>query len=323
MKKNTILITGGAGFIGSCVNLMLADAGFNTVILDNLSTGNKQTVPNGKLIIGDLGDRFLLDQIFKEYPIDAVMHFAAKTNVGESVQNPSLYYQNNVASTLVMLDSMQVAGIKNLIFSSSAAVYGFLEKKELTEEMPCSPINPYGSSKLMIETILKDYEGAYGIKSCSLRYFNAAGADPLGRIKYLQKNPGNLIPILLRCILENKPFTLFGDDYQTPDGSCIRDFVHIADIGQAHILALKKLLNSKASVCYNLGNKQGNSVLEVIAATEEVTGKKLEIIRGKRREGDPPQLIANAEKARKELGWAPKYPDIKEMIKHAWKACQR
>lgn len=323
MKKKTILITGGTGFIGSLANLLLQEEGFSTIVLDNLSTGNKNSVLSGKLIVGDLSDRKLLDKIFLEHDISAVMHFAAKTDVGESVRDPALYYRENVVHTLGLLDAMQKANVSRFIFSSSAAVYGIPLTDELTENSPCNPINPYGESKLLIEKVLKDYSNAYGLQSCSLRYFNAAGGDPLNRILYSNSKQGNLIPILLDSIQNNKPVTVHGTDYPTRDGTCIRDYIHIADLGSAHILALKKLLNSNAALCYNLGNKQGFSVLEVIRAVEDVTGKALDVIMGPRRPGDPPQLIANAEKAKNELGWKPRYPEIKKMVEDAWIARQK
>lgn len=321
MNDKTILITGGAGFIGSMTNLLLQAEGFSTIILDNLSTGNKNSVLSGKLIVGDLSDQALLDKIFHDYPITAVVHFAAKTDVGESVLKPALYYKENVIHTLGLLDAMRKANVSKFIFSSSAAVYGIPLAGVLTETSPCKPINSYGESKLIIENVLRDYSNAYGLQSCSLRYFNAAGGDPDHRIHYsADKKQGNLIPIILDSIQESKPVTVYGNDYPTKDGTCIRDYIHIADLGNAHILALKKLLTSNASLCYNLGNKQGYSVLEVIRAAEEVTGRKVDVKMGPRRPGDPPQLIANAEKAQNELGWKPLYPKIKKMVEDAWNA---
>lgn len=318
MQTDTIFITGGAGFIGSMVNSMLNASGFQTIILDNLSTGNATSVQNGRLIVGDIGNPLLLNQIFSENKITAVMHFAAKTDVGESVQNPDLYYKSNVTDTLTLLEAMQKARISNFIFSSTAAVYGNPVTNILNEESDCHPINPYGETKLIIEKTLQNAD----FNSCSLRYFNAAGGDPSGLIKYALKKENNLIPIILNCILKDEPLTVYGSDYPTKDGTCIRDYIHVADIGNAHILALKKLLNGKVSLCYNLGNKQGFSVLDVIRASEEVTGRTLKVVIGPRRPGDPAILIANAEKAQKELGWNPRYPQIKEMIKHAYLARQ-
>lgn len=315
-----ILITGGAGFIGSTVNLLLNDVGFETIILDNLSTGSTQTALKGTLIVGDLSNRKLLNRIFTEHSILAVMHFAAATSVEESVKNPASYYQNNVVNTLILLEAMKNAHVNSFIFSSSAAVYG-IPAGDLLESSFCSPINPYGESKLIIENVLKNYRSAYGLESCSLRYFNAAGGDPLGRLKYRVKKE-NLIPIILNCLMEHKPLIINGVDYPTHDGTCVRDYIHVSDIGNAHLLALKKLLNGKASLCYNLGNKQGFSILEVIKAAEAVIGRSLEVVIGSRRQGDPPTLIANAAKAEKELEWKPVYPEIKKMIEHAWIACQ-
>lgn len=317
---DTIFITGGAGFIGSTVNLLLQEEGFETVILDNLSTGAVQTVPKGELIIGDLADRKLLNQIFTTHRFSAVMHFAASTNIGESVANPEIYYFNNLVNTLNLIEAMKKASIPYFLFSSTASVYA-PSNHILLETSPCSPINPYGQSKWMVENILNDYQ-TYGLRSCSLRYFNAAGGDPQGRLKYAEKKE-NLIPILLDCLMQSKPFTLNGSDYPTPDGTCIRDYIHVADLAKAHLLALKKLLSSKASLCYNLGNRQGFSILEVIKAAEEVTGRKLQVTVGPRRPGDPAVLIADAKKAETELGWKPEYPEIKKMIEHAWIACKK
>lgn len=323
MPKKTILVTGGAGFIGSQVNLMLHDAGFDTIVLDNLSSGNEKAVVCGKLVVGDLADKKLLDNLFSSSSIEAVMHFAASIDVGQSVKDPALYYSNNVVNSLKLLDAMRKANVKNLIFSSSAAVYGVPHQESLTESSPCSPINPYGETKLILEKVLRDYVTAYGFHASSLRYFNAAGGDPSGRLKYWSKTQHNLIPIVLEAIMNKGTVTINGNDYSTRDGTCIRDYIHVADLGDAHILALQKLLKGNVSPCYNLGNGQGFSVREVIAAAEEVTGQKLKIHEGQRRPGDPPILLANAEKAHKELNWSPRYPKINTMIEHAWYARQK
>lgn len=316
--KKTILITGGAGFIGSMVNLLLQKEGFDTVVLDNFSTGRAETVISGDLIAGDIGNSSLLDEIFSKYSIEAVMHFAAKTEVAESLKDPASYYETNVADTLTLLHAMRKAGIFRFIFSSSASVYGIPTTEELKEDSPCIPISPYGESKLIIEKVLRDYYSAYQFSSCSLRYFNAAGGDPHGLIKYSEKRESNLIPIVLNCLLKGEPVTVYGNDYPTFDGTCIRDYVHVTDLADAHILALKKLLTGNALLCYNLGNKQGFSVLDVIRTIEEVTKEKVQLVMGKRRPGDPPKLIANAEKAAFELNWRPRYPELIQMVEHAW-----
>lgn len=320
MKKGIVLVTGGAGFIGSVVNQMLLEKGYETVIYDNLSTGNAHAVTGGVLIQGDLSDKEKLEDIFSHYPIQAVMHFAASTDVGESVENPINYYQNNFVCSLNLFDTMVKYKVKHLIFSSSAAVYGMPDLPKITEETACLPINPYGETKWMSEKVLRDYRIAYGLISTSLRYFNAAGADPTGKIRSFKKKENNLIPLVLNAILKNKPLTIYGTDYQTPDGTCIRDYIHVADLSSAHLLALEKQLTGKASDCYNLGNGKGYSVKEVIAAAERVTGHPVPTIKGPRRPGDPPILLADASKAIRELGWIPKYPEIDKMIHDAWKA---
>lgn len=308
----TILVTGGAGFIGSMVNLMLHDAGYDTVVLDDLSLGTKSSVIAGKLIQGSIADQKLLASLFDEYPIDAVLHFAALTDIAESVEKPSLYYENNTAASLTLLESAKKANVKCFIYSSTAAVYGTPASNPIFETAPCAPINPYGESKLMFEKILKDC----GMKCCCLRYFNAAGGDPSGRIKYVERKEHNLIPL----IFKNPVITINGTDYPTSDGTCIRDYIHIADLGSAHILVMEKLFNGNASFCYNLGNGQGFSVREVLHAAEEVMGRSIPTKIGPRRPGDPAVLVASADKIKSELGWKPLYPDIRTIIEHAYQA---
>lgn len=319
-KKGLIFVTGGAGFIGSMVNLMLHDAGYDTIVYDNFSTGDPKAVLFGELIEGDLNDKEKIERILKSRPFKAVIHLAALTDVGESVSHPDLYYANNVVNTLHLLNGMRQAKIPHLIFSSSAAVYGIPTTNQVTEHSPCVPINPYGESKLMMEKVLRDYSNAFGIRSISLRYFNAAGGDPSFRLKHFKKKENNLIPIVLDSIKRKTEVTIFGTDYDTPDGTCIRDYIHVADLGRAHILAMEKLFDGKETTCYNLGNAQGFSVREVIQTAEQVTAQKVLVKEGARRAGDPPVLLADATKAHKELNWIPRYPELKIMVEHAWKA---
>lgn len=315
----TILIVGGAGFIGSHVNKMLHQSGYQTVVLDNLSTGNRNAVTRGLFIEGDMADTKLLNTLFKDYSFDAVMHFAAFIDVGESVHEPYKYYLNNVANTLNLLNVMRCHQVKTFIFSSTAAIFGLPQEPLISEDHPCLPINPYGRSKWMVEKILQDFDLAYGIKFSALRYFNAAGGDPEKEIKNFKLKETNLIPVILQTLKQKKkPMTIFGTDYATPDGTCIRDYIHILDLGKAHIAAMERLWKGENSACFNLGNGQGFSVREVIETAKQVTGIQVPFIEGKKRQGDPPILVADAKKAKKILRWKPKYPHLEEMIKHAW-----
>lgn len=317
----SILIVGGAGFIGSQINKMLSDSGYQTVVFDNLSRGNIKAVVRGQFVEGDLGDGDALDRLFKKTKFVAVMHFAAFIDVGESVKDPSLYYKNNVCDTLTLLDKMRQYEIKVFIFSSTAAIFGLPNVESVTETTACHPISPYGETKLCVERILDSYERAYGIRSCCLRYFNAAGGDPDQEIKNYKSKESNLIPLVLRCLKgQQEQITIFGTDYNTPDGTGIRDYIHVYDLGTAHILALKQLLNGCPSSKYNLGNGRGFSVREVIATAEKVTGLKVKFSEGPRRAGDPGVLIACSDKAKSELGWNPKYSDLETIIQHAWQA---
>jgi UDP-glucose 4-epimerase len=320
-KSKTILIVGGAGYIGSHTNEMLHRKGYQTIVLDSLEEGHRETVLHGTFVQGNIGDSTTLDRIFKSYQIAAVMHFAAYKDVGESVVDPMKYYWNNVANTLTLLNAMQRHNVNHLIFSSSAGVFGQPKEIPITEEHSCNPISPYGKTKLMIEHILHDFDTAYGLRYMSLRYFNAAGGDPEGKLKNYKVKDCNIIPILLNCVRDpNQEFTIFGTDYPTDDGTCIRDFIHIEDIGTAHLLALEKLLRGSPSQSYNLGNGTGFSVRQVIASVERVTGCKIKINEGKRRSGDPPILVASSKKAQQELNWTPAYPSLETMIEHAWQA---
>ena len=318
MKKKVILVVGGAGFIGSYVNKMLNEAGYRTVVLDNLSRGYKEAVFDGNFIKGDLADSALLNDIFHTYSIDAVMHFAAYIDVGESVKDPAKYYSNNVTNTLNLLSAMIRFEVKTLVFSSSAAIFGDPLEPLLKEEHPCLPTNPYGETKLMIEKIIRDFDTAYGLKCCCLRYFNAAGGDPEGKIKNYQRQTHNLIPRILLSIKKNGGLvTINGTDYPTRDGTCIRDYIHIADLAVAHIAAMEKLLADSSSDHYNLGCGQGFSIREVINIVEKVLCIKIQIIESGRRIGDPPQLIADASKAARILNWYPCF-SLEDMIEHAW-----
>lgn len=322
--KSTILVTGGAGFIGSHVNKMLHDHGYQTIVLDNLSQGCREAVTCGTFIEGNIADITLLNKILSDSPIDAVMHFAASIQVGESMSHPAKYYINNVANTLNLLEAMRRHQVNTLVFSSSAAIFGAPKKPRITEDHPCIPINPYGQSKFMVEKILVDYDRAYNLKSSCLRYFNASGGDPSGKIKNIKSAEVNLIPLVLGSLLDpQKTITIFGTDYPTPDGTCIRDYIHIHDLGMAHILAMEKLLKDRSSSHYNLGNGNGYSVREVIETAEKVSGLKVNAIEGERRPGDPAILVADAEKARRELGWKPQYPALETIIEHAWRAIPR
>lgn len=318
MSHQKILITGGAGFIGSYVNKALTKMGYHTLVLDNLSRGHREVVTYGEFIKGDLSDTSLIHKIFQSHSILAVMHFAAFIDVGESVKEPSLYYLNNVSHTLSLLQSMICHTPCPFIFSSSAAIYGTPLQTHIKEDHPCSPINPYGETKWMIEKILRDFDHAYGLKHSCLRYFNAAGGDPEGEIRHPQSKSQNLIPNILRSLKHSgAPLIINGSDYSTPDGTCVRDYIHIDDLAKAHIYALERLLNGGNSSSYNLGNGRGFSIREVIDTVEKTLNKKISRLEGPRRPGDPPILLADFSKAKAELAWTPQF-DLSDMIAHAW-----
>ncbi len=314
-----ILVTGGAGYIGSHMVVLLEKSGHEVIVMDNLSNGHRESIDKTPFILGDIGDRSLLDRIMAENSFDAVMHFASFIQVGESVISPSKYYNNNVSKTLVLLDAMANAGIRKFIFSSTAAIFGEPIRSPIDELHPKSPVNPYGRTKLFVEEILSDYRKAYGLKSVALRYFNAAGADPDGRIGERHHPETHLIPLILKAASgERDSITVYGKDYDTPDGTCIRDYIHVIDLCEAHLLSLLHLESGGDSISYNLGNGQGFSVLEVISAAEKVTQKAIRVENGERRAGDPPRLVADSRMIKKDLGWTPRYPDIETIIKHAW-----
>jgi UDP-glucose 4-epimerase len=314
-----ILVVGGAGYIGSHINKELNKQGYKTVVFDNLVKGHKEAVKYGELFVGDLSDKDQIREVFKKYPIDAVMHFAAFIEVGESVKDPQKYYLNNVKNTLNLLEVMIENNVKKIIFSSTAATFGDPQYTPIDEAHPQSPINPYGQAKLMVEKILKDYDSAYDLKYVALRYFNACGADMDTELGESHNPESHLIPLILDAAIgKREDIKVFGTDYPTPDGTCVRDYVHVADLASAHILALKHLLDGGESDCFNLGNGVGFSVKEVIEAVKEVTHKDFKVTEVERRPGDPAVLVASSEKIKKQLGWNPEYTDIKNIVASAW-----
>jgi UDP-glucose 4-epimerase len=314
-----VLVVGGAGYIGSHMVKRLGEEGVHVTTLDNLVSGHRDAVLCGDFVEGDMADRALLDALLASQSFDAVMHFASHIEVGESVRLPSKYYRNNVANTLTLLEAMQAAGIDKFIFSSTAAIFGTPVYTPIDERHPRAPINPYGRTKLMVEEILHDYEHAYGLRAVSLRYFNAAGADPSGRLGERHDPESHLIPLSLQAASGRRAaISMFGTDYDTPDGTCIRDYVHIADLCEAHWLALQALLAGSPGAAYNLGNGEGFSVREVIDTVRRVTGRPLVVKEEARRAGDPPRLVADASAARTRLGWKPRYPALETIVEHAW-----
>lgn len=314
-----ILIVGGAGYIGSHINKELNKRGYETVVFDNLSYGHEDFVKWGNFEQGDLGNIEDLWQVFRKYSIDAVMHFAAFTYVGESVENPQKYYLNNVRNTLNLLQVMLEFDVKKFVFSSTCATYGNPVEIPITENHPQNPINPYGKGKLMVETVLDDYSRAYGFKYAALRYFNAAGADPEGEIGEMHEPETHLIPLILDAASgKREDIKIFGTDYDTPDGTCIRDYIHVTDLADAHIKALEYLKNGGKSDFFNLGNGNGFSVKEVIETAHEITGKDIKAVEDDRRPGDPPVLVGSSDKAREILKWEPKYADLSKIIETAW-----
>lgn len=316
---NSVLICGGAGYIGSHMVAWLADRGVQVTVLDNLSTGHRQAVRSGDFVHADLLDPSSLERAFASRRFDAVMHFCARSLVGESVTQPYDYYANNVVGTLNLLQVMRRHDIQHLVFSSTAAVFGQPMSDQIDEAHPKVPINPYGSSKLMVERILQDAAAAYGLRSVALRYFNAAGASTEGAIGESHEPETHLIPNVLRAALGTGPaLKVFGDDYPTRDGTCIRDYVHVEDLAQAHEAALTFLRANEGAHAFNLGNGQGFSVREVIASAEAVSGRKIDFSVEERRPGDPAVLVASSEKARNQLRWAPAYTSLDAIMSTAW-----
>ena len=319
-SQKSILVTGGAGYIGAHACKALAGAGYMPIVYDNLVYGHSQSVKWGPLEEGDIADRRQLEAVLQKYKPSAVMHFAAYAYVGESIENPAKYYRNNVAGTLSLMESMRNCGINQMIFSSTCATYGMPERIPIEEDHPQRPINPYGRSKLMIEWILRDFAAAYDFKYVSLRYFNAAGADPDAEIGEDHNPETHLIPLVLDGALDRRDhLKIFGTDYCTSDGTCIRDYIHVSDLADAHLLALEYLRNDGVSNVFNLGNGNGFSVREVIAAASELTGCDIPYVESERRPGDPPALIGSSDKIRKTLGWDPVHNTLENIIETAWR----
>lgn len=315
-----ILVCGGAGYIGAHMVRYLLRHGHEVVVLDNLSTGHRKAVPQGLLEEADLLDSGSLRSVFFRHQFDGVIHFCARSLVGESVANPYAYYQNNVAGTLNLLEAMQEADVQHLVFSSTAAVFGNPDTLLIDEEHSKRPINPYGASKLMVERILADAAHAYGVSSTALRYFNAAGADPDGGIGEAHEPETHLIPNVLRAALgQGAGLKVFGTDYPTRDGTCVRDYVHVNDLASAHLLALQYMRSNPGAHAFNLGNEQGFTVLEIIEAARRVTDCNIEYLQEARRAGDPAVLVASSEKARRVLGWQPVFTDVGAIIETAWR----
>ena len=327
LDQAMVLVTGGAGYIGSHAVLALQQAGYSVLVLDNLSNGHRELVEQElhvKLIVGDISDRPLLDRLFATYPITAVMHFAAYIAVGESVTYPNEYYRNNVVGTLTLVEAMVANAVNQLVFFSTCALYGNPKCIPITEDHPQNPISPYTSSKQMVERILVDLDVAYGLRSVRFRYFNVAGADPNGLLGEDHEPETHLIPLVLLAALgKQEAISIFGTDYPTPDGTCIRDYIHVSDLANAHILGLKYLQNGGASDVFNLGNGSGFSVREVIDAAQTITQRKIRVLEHDRRAGDPRILVGSSDKARTVLGWQPRYTNLNEILTHAWQWHQK
>ena len=320
----SILITGGAGYIGSHVQKLLLKQSEDVIIVDSLVTGHKEAVLSDKFYQGDIRDRKFMSKVFKENKIDAVIHFAASSLVGESMQDPFKYYDNNLYGTACLLEEMRLNGVNKIVFSSTAATYGEPKNIPITEDDETNPTNSYGQTKLSMEKMMKWFDKAYGIKYIALRYFNAAGADTEGVLGEVHMTETHLIPLILQVPLGKREYiSVFGNDYDTIDGTCIRDYIHVEDLASAHYLAVKSLLNGDESTVYNLGNGLGYSVSQVIDAAKKVTGYDIKVKFEGRRAGDPAKLVASSKKISKQLGWAPKYPQIEKIIQDAWNFHQK
>lgn len=315
-----VLVVGGAGYIGSHMVKLLGRHGCEVTVLDDLSAGYRDAVLTDRFVLGDLGDELLLNKIFGTNHFDGVMHFASHIQVGESVRDPAKYYRNNVFKTQCLLDAMVAHQANHFIFSSTAAIFGEPVRIPIDEDHPKNPINPYGRGKWMVEQMLEDYETAYGLQATRLRYFNAAGADPEGKLGERHEPETHLIPLVLQAASGRRSHvTVFGADYDTPDGTCIRDYIHVADLCEAHWLALQRLWEGGGGGAFNLGNSNGFSVQEVINVAQTVAGREIKVMQGERRPGDPARLVADSRRARTELGWAPQHADLAAIVGHAWR----
>ena len=320
----TVLVAGGAGYIGSHTVRELRREGFDVLVLDNLSSGRAELVGGAPLVRGDLLDRELLRRVFREHAIGAVLHFASLIQVGESCADPRKYYTHNLTTSLNLFDAMLEAGVPRLIFSSTAAVYGEPLETPIPETHPTRPANPYGRAKLMVEDILRDYERAHGLRAISLRYFNAAGADPSGETGECHDPETHLVPNILLAVLGRRPrLAVFGTDFPTPDGTAVRDYIHVNDLAAAHVLALKRLLAGGTGDIFNLGTERGHSVLEVVRTAEKVTGRPVPYDASPRRQGDVAVLLASKAKAESLLGWKPRHSSLETIVETAWNWHQR
>jgi UDP-glucose-4-epimerase GalE len=323
MNPRKILVTGGAGYIGSHTVRLLLEQGHDVTVVDNLSKGHQRNVPSGKLCKLNIADTSALAELMRQTHCEAVVHFAGFIAVGESMREPERYFVNNVSGSLSLLSAMVETGVRHIVFSSTAAVYGNPHANPILESFPIQAVNPYGESKVMVETLLRWFDEIHHLTSVCLRYFNASGADPRGDLGEEHEPETHLIPLVLRAALTETPVTVFGDDYPTPDGTCIRDYIHVNDLAQAHILALEYLMDGGKSDRFNVGTGSGHTVMEVIRAVEEVTGKKVPYVVGPRREGDPASLVAAPDKLRGTLGWEPRYTDLRTIVEHAWNFAQK
>ncbi|HTA70011.1 MAG TPA: UDP-glucose 4-epimerase GalE [Bryobacteraceae bacterium] len=313
-----VLVTGGAGYIGSITAHLLARRGYSVVVVDDLLRGHEHNITDLAFHKLNIADTAALSDVLAREAVDAVVHFAAYIAVGESTQKPELYFSNNVGGTLSLLTAMVQTSVKRLVFSSTAAVYGTPQVVPIPEDSPFDPVSPYGESKVMVEKILGWLDPYRGLRSIKLRYFNACGSDPESGLGEEHDPETHLIPLLLRAVATGNPINIYGDDYETPDGTCIRDYVHVTDLAEAHVLALEKLLAGGASDAFNVGTGAGHSVMEVLRAVEEVTGRTVPYEMGPRRAGDAPALVANSDKLKRALGWKPRFPELTDIVSTAW-----